>query len=105
MVEDGRTDQRRRFDDACGCNIKRRQLLLLTPPPMATQASSIRQAKDDAQHSWPSAPTAGAAAATTNVATTRQRHPSTRGRGRRRHPVPSTTTAIRALHLAVALLA
>lgn len=105
MVEDGGTNQRRRFDDACRCNIKRRQLLLLTTPPMATQAPSIRRARDDAQHSLPSAPTAGAAAATTNVPMTRQRRPSTRGRGRRRCLVLSTTTAIRALHLAVALLA
>ncbi|CAM9416575.1 unnamed protein product [Ectocarpus sp. 12 AP-2014] len=103
MIEYGGTNQRRRFDDACRCNINRRQLLLLTPPP--TRAPSIRRAKDNAQHSLPSAPTAGAAAATTNVPTTRQSHPSTRGRGRRRRPVPSTTTAIRALHLAVALLA
>ncbi|CAN0167261.1 unnamed protein product, partial [Ectocarpus sp. 13 AM-2016] len=105
MVEDGCIDQRRRFDDACGCNIKRRQILLLTPPPMATQAPPTRRAKDNAQHSLPSAPTTGAAAATTNVPTTRQRDPSSRGRGRRRRPVPSNTTAVRALHLAVALLA
>ncbi|CAN0155150.1 unnamed protein product, partial [Ectocarpus sp. 4 AP-2014] len=105
MVEDGGTNQRRRFDDACRCTINLRQLLLLTPPPMATQAPPSRRAKDDARHSLPSAPTAGAAAAATNVPTTRQRHPSIRGRERRRRPVPSTTTAIRALHLAVALLA
>ncbi|CAN0223873.1 unnamed protein product, partial [Ectocarpus sp. 8 AP-2014] len=93
MVEHGGTNHSRRFDDACRCNIKGRQLLLLTPPPTATQAPSIRRAKDGAQHSLPSAPTAGAGAATTNVPTTRQRHPSTSGRGRRRRPVPSTTTA------------
>ncbi|CBN77640.1 Peptidase aspartic, catalytic; UBA-like [Ectocarpus siliculosus] len=72
---------------------------------MATQAPSIRRAKDGAQHSLPSAPTDGAAAATTKVPMTRQRHSNTRGWGWRRCPVFSTTTTIRALRLAVALLA
>lgn len=104
MIEFGSTNQRKRFDDACRCNIKRRQLLL-TASTMTTKGPSIRRTGNGVQHSMSSTPTAGAAAATTNLPMTRSRHSSTRGRGRRRPVLSTTTTAIRALHLAVALLA
>ncbi|CAN0357686.1 unnamed protein product, partial [Ectocarpus fasciculatus] len=45
MIEYVSTNQRRRFDDACRCDIKRRQLLP-TAPTTATQAPSARRARD-----------------------------------------------------------